>query len=85
MFIAEGGLSRVRKVDLATKKMTTVAGNGVPGLSGDGGPAPKAQLDRPTDLAFDADGDLYITDKNNDRIRRVEAGAPAPPPPPSYG
>ena len=53
--------------------ITTVAGNGTLGYSGDGGPATEAQLLNPTGVAVDADGNLYIADSENHRIRRVEA------------
>jgi hypothetical protein len=51
--------------------ITTIAGTGEPGFSGDGGPATSAQIYRPTGLAFDAQGSLYIADLQNDRIRKV--------------
>ena len=51
--------------------ITTVAGTGVAGFSGDGGAATDAQLNRPTALAIDADGTLYIADTNNHRVRAV--------------
>jgi len=51
--------------------ITTAAGNGTPGYSGDGGPAPKAQLNWPRDMAVGEDGSLYIADTNNHCIRKV--------------
>src|SRR5438876_7917893 len=51
--------------------ITTVAGTGSPGFSGDNGPATQAQLSGPFDLAFDAAGNLYIVDADNDRVRKV--------------
>jgi streptogramin lyase len=51
--------------------ITTVAGNGIEGYSGDGGPANKAQLRWPRDMAIDRDGGLYIADTMNHRIRKV--------------
>jgi serine/threonine protein kinase, bacterial len=51
---------------------TTVAGTGEPGASGDGGPATQARLDRPAGLAVDAEGNLYIADSLNHRVRRVD-------------
>ncbi|MBX2907181.1 MAG: T9SS type A sorting domain-containing protein [Taibaiella sp.] len=53
--------------------ITTVAGNGVQGFAGDGGPATAAQLDRPSALAFNKAGDMYIIDGNGTRVRRVSA------------
>jgi len=52
--------------------ITTVAGTGEPGFSGDGGPATKARLDFPFSVAADREGNLYISDENNRRIRKVD-------------
>jgi sugar lactone lactonase YvrE len=51
--------------------ITTVAGNGVAGFSGDGGPAIAARLNSPSGIALDAAGNLYIADQANNRVRRV--------------
>jgi DNA-binding beta-propeller fold protein YncE len=59
----------VRRVD-GKGVITTVAGNGRHGYSGDGGPATKARLSDPYGLAFDAKGNLYVADNGNGRIRR---------------
>ena len=61
----------VRHVD-ATGRLTTVAGNGTQGFSGDGGPATSAQLNNPVGLAVDTSGNLYIADQSNGRVRRVQ-------------
>ncbi|MFH1674773.1 MAG: RHS repeat-associated core domain-containing protein [Pseudomonadota bacterium] len=61
----------IRKVD-TTGIITTVAGNGTMGYSGDGGPATEAQLSSTLDVAVDAAGNLYIADWNNNRIRKVD-------------
>ena len=53
--------------------ITTVAGNGNPGFSGDGGPATSAQLNFPYGVAVDRSGNLYIADSSNARIRKVGA------------
>jgi streptogramin lyase len=78
MYIADGwiycsgpGGYTVRKVD-THGTITTVAGTGEAGFSGDGGPATKAQLDVPFAVAVDREGNLYITDENNYRIRKVD-------------
>ncbi|MCA1570317.1 MAG: SMP-30/gluconolactonase/LRE family protein, partial [Chloroflexi bacterium] len=73
LFIADQGNQRIRRVDAATQEITTVAGNGTVGFGGDGGPATSAQLAAPDDVAVDSSGDLFIPDRNNDRIRRVDA------------
>jgi len=61
----------VRKVD-THGTITTVAGTGEAGFSGDGGPATKAKLDVPIAVAVDREGNLYITDESNYRIRKVD-------------
>ncbi len=62
----------VRRVDAATKHITTVAGNGQPGFTGDGGKAVKARLKQPHSIALDGAGNVYIADIGNHRIRRVD-------------
>ncbi len=65
---------RIRKVSQLTNMLSTVAGAGVAGFSGDGGAATSAELSNPTGLAVDAAGDVYISDTGNNRIRLVLAG-----------
>ncbi|MGE0358418.1 MAG: FG-GAP-like repeat-containing protein [Burkholderiales bacterium] len=72
VYIAERFNNRVRKVD-AGGTITTVAGNGSFGFSGDGGPATAASLRTPTGLAVDSAGQLFISDWDNGRIRKVDA------------
>jgi len=62
----------VRCVDAKTKIITTIAGTGMPGFSGDGGPAIQAQLNRPHSIALDSLGNVFIADIGNHRIRRVD-------------
>lgn len=72
LFIADTENQRIRVVDPTTGIITTVAGAGGDGaFGGDGGPAIRANLWRPFGVAFDAAGDLYISDTYNNRIRRV--------------
>jgi len=73
LYIAEQYNHVIRKVTLATGVITTVAGNGTQGFSGDGGLATQAQLNRPYGVAVDGAGNLYIADKNNNRVRMVSA------------
>lgn len=73
LYIAEAGANRVRKVNLASGIITTVAGNGTAGPTGDGGPATNAELNNPSGIAVDATGDLFIADTGNNKIRRVYA------------
>jgi len=70
VFVADYEHHRVRKI-ATDGTITTVAGTGVSGFSGDGGPAVSAQLSGPQALALDQDGNLYITDRNNLRIRKM--------------
>jgi len=63
----------IRRVDAKTGNVSTMAGNGTRGFSGDGGPAVSAQLDQPQSLAIDRVGNLYVTDDLSNRIRRIEA------------
>jgi sugar lactone lactonase YvrE len=69
LYIAAGFC--VRKVN-TNGIITTVAGNGTPGFSGDGGPAASAELNYPASVAADASGNLYIADIANNRIRKVD-------------
>jgi sugar lactone lactonase YvrE len=71
LYIAEYE-NRVRRVDAATGTITTVAGTGVEGFGGDGGPATSAPISHPHGLAVTADGTMYIADTWNQRIRRVD-------------
>jgi len=63
--------ARVRRIDMRTGKIATIAGNGVSGFGGDGGPAIAAQIDEPVGIAFDPAGNLYISEYGNERVRRV--------------
>ena len=71
LYIADSGNERIRRID-PSGAITTVAGTGVTGYSGDGGPATAAQFDGPRSLAGDAAGNLYVADDNNHRIRRID-------------
>lgn len=71
LFIAEGNSHRIRRVDAQTGIITTVAGNGQRGFSGDGSLATNARLAQPTAIAVDAAGNLYIADSDNFCVRRV--------------
>jgi len=70
LYIADAGDHRVRKV-ASNGVIQTVAGTGIRGFSGDGGPAAQAQLNSPYGLALDGQGYLYIADLGNARVRRV--------------
>ena len=72
LYIADSFNNRIRKVD-GNGVITTVAGNGASGYSGDGGAAANARLNDPSGAAVDASGNLYLADQNNQRIRKVAA------------
>jgi sugar lactone lactonase YvrE len=74
VYIADFNNHRIRRFDVATGNITTVAGTGVAGDSGDGGPATAARLNQPSDMKLDETGALWVTDLGNHRIRRFTVG-----------
>jgi hypothetical protein len=74
LYIADYDNERVREVNAVTGIITTVAGNGTAGYSGDGGAATSAELNEPTSVAVDGEGNLFINDLRNRRIREMSAG-----------
>jgi len=72
LFVVERDAHVVRRVDARTRIVSTVAGTGEPGYSGDDGPAVRAQLRQPHSIAFDARGDLLVCDIGNQRVRSVD-------------
>ena len=64
---------RIRRFDFATRRTSTVAGNGEKGYRGDGGAAVDASLNMPHEIQFDAEGHLYIVERDNHVVRRVDA------------
>jgi len=73
LYIVDAVNRRIRRIAV-DGTITTVAGNGISGSSGDGGPATAATLDYPTRVAVDGSGNLYVSDELGHRIRRVAAG-----------
>lgn len=71
VYVADTGNHRVRRIDAASGTIATVAGTGLPGFDGDG-PASARRLRYPTGLALDPEGNLFILDRGNDRIRRID-------------
>jgi sugar lactone lactonase YvrE len=71
LFIADSGNHVIRRIAASDGTITTVAGAGSRGFSGDGGPATRARLNTPDGVAFDAAGNLFIADTLNHRIRKV--------------
>ncbi len=72
IYIADAQNNRIRKVTKATGIIKTIAGNGTAGYSGDGTPADSAKLSFPTGVAVDLNGNVYIADNDNHRIRMVD-------------
>jgi streptogramin lyase len=72
LFIVDMSNHAIRKVNLKTGTISTLAGTGKPGYSGDGGPAAKAQFDKPHSIQFGPDGNLYVCDIGNHVIRRID-------------
>ncbi len=73
LYIADTNNNVIRKVNLTTGAISTAAGNGAPGYTGDGGLATSATLNSPEGVTVDAAGDLYIADTNNNAVREVVA------------
>ncbi len=73
IYVADTGNDRIRKIDAVSGNITTVAGNGKRDFNGDNGLATAASLNFPTSVAIDNQGNIFITDTGNNRIRRVDA------------
>ena len=73
LYITEVRNHRVRRLDLKSGELTTVAGCGQKGYSGDGGPATEAKLNEPYEVRFDDAGNMYFVEMMNHVIRRVDA------------
>src|SRR5207249_7939099 len=76
IYLADTLNHRIRRLafrgpDFTDGRITTIAGNGTPGGSGDGGPAADAQVNYPEDMEIGPDGKLYFADTNNNRVRRI--------------
>jgi len=71
VYLIEGVSYAVRRIDARTGRISVIAGTGLEGYSGDGGPATRAQID-PCGIALDRTGNLYISDKVHNRIRRID-------------
>ena len=72
LYLSDTMNHRVRRVDGKTGVITTVAGTGKNGFSGDGGPATRADLNEPYGIALDLSGNLFLADRLNRRVRRIE-------------
>src|ERR1700741_2911147 len=70
LYFSDNGNHRIRKVD-PTGIISTIAGNGTAGFSGDGGQASAGELHWPGSLSIDASGNLYVYDSGNNRVRKI--------------
>jgi DNA-binding beta-propeller fold protein YncE len=73
LYVSDSANNRVRRIDARTGVVTTVAGNGRHGYTGDGGPATKARLSDPYGLAFDAQGNLFVSEPDEGVVRRINS------------
>lgn len=73
LYICEVRNHRLRRLDLKSGELTTIAGNGRRGYSGDGGPATKAELNEPYEVRFDRHGNVLFVEMKNHLVRRVDA------------
>ena len=73
LYFADARTHLVRRIDHISGLIRTVAGSGIQGFGGDGGPAIAAALDTPSGIALDTIGNLYLADAHNHRVRRVDA------------
>ena len=72
LFIADAGANRIRRVDAATGRITTIAGTGASGTSGDGNPAIEASLNSPYAVAVDPEGSLFVVEQKGRVVRKVD-------------
>lgn len=75
LYFSDMDNARIRKLDVATNIITTVVGTGEIGFSGDGAAAINAQLNLPSGIAIDSNDNIFIADRSNDSIRRVDASS----------
>ena len=72
IYVGDCTFGRIRKIDAHTGIITTIAGVGIPGYSGDGGPAIHARIGAPTAIRFDSAGNLYFADRANHVVCRID-------------
>lgn len=72
LFFCDLENQRIRRLDLKTRRTTTIAGNGQRAYAGDGGPATEGSLNMPHEIAFDAQGHMYIAERDNHVVRKVD-------------
>jgi sugar lactone lactonase YvrE len=74
VWVADRGNHKLRRIDRGTGVISTLAGDGRPGSSGDGGPSSLAQLSEPMAVVLEGNGDLLVADSGNRRLRRIRDG-----------
>ena len=72
LYFCDVGNHKIDRLDLKSRKVSVVAGTGEKGYSGDGGPAVRAQMDEPYEIAFDRAGNLFFCDRTNHVVRRID-------------
>lgn len=72
LYFCEVDSGRIRRLDLATRRLITIAGNGVKAYAGDGGPARAASFSAPHEIRFDEQGNLYVVSRDSHTVRRID-------------
>jgi DNA-binding beta-propeller fold protein YncE len=72
LYWADFGSNRVLRLDLRSRRITLIAGNGTKGWSGDGGPAKAAQLSAPHEVRFDSKGNIYVAERDSHVVRHID-------------
>lgn len=75
LYFCEVDTGRIRRIDLETQSLTTIAGNGEKAYAGDGGPARDAAFSAPHEIRFDAAGNLYVVERDSHTVRRIDAAS----------
>lgn len=73
IYVSDENNNRIRKINTRSGMITTIAGNGAPDFNGDKGPAIVASLNKPAGLAIDLQGNIYVADRANSRVRKIDA------------
>ncbi|MFY9221948.1 MAG: IPT/TIG domain-containing protein [Blastocatellia bacterium] len=73
IYVSDENNNRIRKINTRSGMITTIAGNGAPDFNGDKGPAIVASLNKPAGLAIDLEGNIYVADRANSRVRKIDA------------
>ena len=73
LYFVDNGSNRILRLDYASNKIAVVAGTGMKGYAGDGGPATMAQMAQPHETHFDSNGNIYVVERDNYVVRRIDA------------